>query len=235
MPGVSASSVDDRLASLLDTHGYDQHVFVPTRRSNRSDNLLDLLISSSSTSPQQMISNVDVRSSHHLSDHDLVLCDISVRRHKPSAVRYAYRNIKSIDLVDFEACLRSSQLFTDPAITPDEYLDQFEATATDLLDRVAPLRYGTRPGGRKAAKWLEPDAVAAKQLRRRLERRWKKSGNDDVRVAYRTACRRGNTLINASRNKFQCQRVVDVSGNPRRMWSAVKDLLHTDHSRGDGG
>jgi Endonuclease-reverse transcriptase len=86
VPGVNASSVDGRLASLLDTHGYEQHVTVPTRRSSRSDNLLDLLISSSSTSPQQLISKVEVRSSHHLSDHDLVLCDLSAWRHKPPAV-----------------------------------------------------------------------------------------------------------------------------------------------------
>jgi hypothetical protein len=46
----------------------------------------------------------------------------------------------------------SCSVFTDPAITPDEYLGQFEATATDLLDRVAPLRYGTRPGGRTVGK-----------------------------------------------------------------------------------
>jgi hypothetical protein len=41
-------------------------------------------------------------------------------------------------------------------------------------------------------------------------------------------------FINASRNKFQYQQVIDASGNPRRMKSTVKDLLHTNHDRGDG-
>lgn len=149
MPGVNATSVDVRLASLLDTHGYEQHVTAPTRRSSRSDNLLGLLISSSSTFPHQLLSNVAVRSSHHHADHELVTCDLLAWRHKPSAIRYVYRNIKSIE---FEARLRSSQLFTDPAVTPDEYLGQFEATVSDLLDDVAPLRHGTRPGGRKSSK-----------------------------------------------------------------------------------
>jgi hypothetical protein len=91
MPGGDATKVDDRLTSLLDTQGYQQHVNVPTRRSGRSDNLLDLLISPLSTSPLQLLSNVEVRSSYHLSDHELVTCNISVWRHKPPAVRYVYR------------------------------------------------------------------------------------------------------------------------------------------------
>jgi len=81
---------------------------------------------------------------------------------------------------------------------------------------VAPIRHGTRPGGRLAAKWLEPEAVSAKQHRRQLERRWKKSGSDQDRVAYRASCRRAHLLINLSRNK-------------RRVWGAVKDLLHTSN------
>ena len=48
-------------------------------------------------------------------------------------------------------------------------------------------------------------------------------------MEYRAACRRANTLIKASRNKFRYQRVVGSIDNPRRMGSAVKDLLHTDH------
>jgi hypothetical protein len=89
MPGVNATSVDDRLTSLLDIHGYQQHVTVPTRRSGRSDNLLDLLISPLSTFQQELLINVEIRSSHNLSDHELVVCDLSVWRHKPSATKYA--------------------------------------------------------------------------------------------------------------------------------------------------
>jgi hypothetical protein len=40
-------------------------------------------------------------------------------------------------------------------------------------------------------------------------------------------------LINASRNKHRYQRVVDAGNNSRRVWSAVKDLLHNDRRPGD--
>jgi len=122
--------------------------------------------------------------------------------------------------------LRTSRLFTDPADTSDGYLGQLESTVTMILDELAPMRHGTRPGGRKGAKWLEPEAVAAKQLRRRLERRWKKSGHESDRAAYRAVCQHANTLINSSRNRHRYQRVVEAGNNSRRVWSAVKDLLY---------
>jgi len=219
--GDKAGAIDERLANLLDVHGYQQHVTGPTR----GKNLLDLVITPASTSPP-LVSNVVVQSSHGASDHDLVVCDLSVWRHKLTAVNYSYRNIRGIDLADFEKRLRSSRLFTDPADTPDGYLGQLESTVTMILDELAPMRHGTRPCGRKGAKWLEPEAVAAKQLRRRLERRWKKSGHESDRAAYRATCQRANTLINSSRNRHRYQRVVEAGNNSRRVWSAVKDLLY---------
>jgi len=88
------------------------------------------------------------------------------------------------------------------------------------------MRHGTRPGGRKGARWLDPEAIAAKQLRRRLERRWKKFGLESDRVAYRAACHHANVLINKSRSRHQYKHIVDAGSNPRRVWSAVKDLLY---------
>ena len=136
---------------------------------------------------------------------------------------------KKTDIADFENRLRSSDLFTDPAGSPDSYLAQFETTVTTVLNQVAPLKVGHRPGGRRGARWLDPEAVTAKQHRRRLERRWKKTGSEPDHVAYRDACRYTNKLINASRNRHRCQRIIDAGNNARQVWSNVKDLLHTNY------
>jgi Reverse transcriptase (RNA-dependent DNA polymerase)/Endonuclease-reverse transcriptase len=224
LPGDGDGCIDGRLSTLLNEHGYQQHVTGPTR----GGNLLDLLITSSS-SAHPLVSNVAIRSSHGLSDHDVVVCDLSVRRYKPAAISYSYRNIRNVDPVDFERRLRSSRLFTAPDDSPDGFLCQIELTVTTILDEVAPLRRGTRAGGVRATRWLDADAVAAKKQRRRLERRWKKFGHEIDRVAYRAACRRANALINGSRNRCRYQRVVDAGRDTRRVWSAVKDLLYTNH------
>ena len=73
LPGDEAASIDERFVSLLDIHGYQQHVTEPTR----GRNLLDLLITPT-TSSQPLISNVAVLNTHQLSDHELVVCNLSV-------------------------------------------------------------------------------------------------------------------------------------------------------------
>lgn len=234
MPGEDSATIDARLFALLEVHGYQQHVTQPTRHGPGKDNdsLLDLLITPTSA-PRSLLSNVAVCSSHDLSDHDLVVGDLSAWRHKPAAVSYEYRNIRDIDVTDLERRIRSSRLFTDPAETPDEYVDQMESTLSEIMDHVAPLRHGTRAGGSKGAKWLDREAVEAKQCRRRLERRWKRSGGELDRVAYRAACRRANKLINQSRNRHRYQRVAEAGRSSRRVWSAVKDLLYTSDRGAD--
>jgi len=150
-------------------------------------------------------------------------------RHKLPPTRYTYRDIKKIDIADFENRLRSSDLFTDPAGTPDSYLAQFQTTVTTVLNHVAPLNVGYRLGGRMRARWLDPEATTAKQHRRRLERRWKETGSEPDLVAYRDTCRHTNKLINASGNRHRCQRIIDAGNNARQVCSNVKDLLHTNY------
>jgi len=93
-------------------------------------------------------------------------------------------------------------------------------------------RYVTAPRlvAEKVLKWLDPEAVEAKQLRRRLERRWKKYGEEcNCRVAYRAACCRANVLIYSSMNRHRYQRIAEAPKDSRRIWSAVIDLLHVDN------
>jgi Reverse transcriptase (RNA-dependent DNA polymerase)/Endonuclease-reverse transcriptase len=229
MPGEDANTIDDRLSALLDEHGYQQHINVPTRRDpcTQRENILDVLITSQSP-VQSVVSNIEVCKSHGMSDHDLITCNLNVKRLKEQAVAYTYRCIKNVDIVDFTRRLWSSSLFINTPTTPDEYVAQVKSTVTDILDQVAPMRSGHRPGGRNGARWLSADAVAAKRMRRRLERRWKRSGYDHDRIEYRAACRRANSLINASRNQHRYERVIAAGRDPRRVWTAVKNLLHVN-------
>jgi len=108
MPGVDKNSIDRQLSLLLDTHGYCQHVDVPTHHdpSFRSENLLDHVITGQSMTKFE--SSINVVSSHGLSDHDLVVFRLRTRRFKAPAVYYSYRNIKQVVAADFESRLGDS-------------------------------------------------------------------------------------------------------------------------------
>ena len=116
-------------------------------------------------------------------------------------------------------------------MNPDDYLLQLKSTVSSILDQMAPIRQGHRPGGKKGARWLSVDAISAKRNRRQLERLWKKSGSEIDRVKYRTACQQANLLINKSRNQHHCDRITSTGKNIRQVWTAVKDLLHVDRGR----
>ena len=108
------------------------------------------------------------------------------RVRKP-VVTYVTRNIRSIDTAKFDAALRQLELFSQPALMADEYVDQLDTMFTRLLNDMAPARLRVSTSTNK---WLSDDAAAAKRRRRRLERRWRKSAADADRQIYRRACRK---------------------------------------------
>ena len=73
----------------------------------------------------------------------------------------------------FEDDLRKSVVFSEPASDVDTYVDQLNNALTELLDKHAPVRTTRRRPPKRISRWLSDEAVAAKRLRRRLERRWR--------------------------------------------------------------
>ena len=94
-----------------------------TRRSapNTRENILDLVIVPETST---LITAVSVVVSHHLSDNDLVVCDLKLGPEKASPPTRLDRNIKAVNRAEYVRLLRASSLFTNPATTADEFADQ---------------------------------------------------------------------------------------------------------------
>ena len=170
LPGNSPNTIGDELSELLHSTSFVHFVDAPTRYDVHHDkwSLLDLVISSSASF---LTSPVSVNSSHEISDHSLLLANLSTRRQKPPRRSYQYRNLKDIDLDSFQQQILASFLFTDPDPTVDGFEQQMENTITSILNDFSPLKTGHRSGPRQTKNWLSPEAVEAKKHRRRLERR----------------------------------------------------------------
>lgn len=81
LPVIIESSIDSPLSSLLDVHGYHQHVPGSTwhDQSRSTASLLDLVITAAPmTSPPA--SDVQICSSHGLSDHAVCVVGVKVTR-----------------------------------------------------------------------------------------------------------------------------------------------------------
>jgi hypothetical protein len=223
-PASDSTSVNGELTELLDVHGLRQHVSVPTR--SDPDHLLDILATDSVLS----VSDVRVVETG-ASDHKLVVAAVGAVQSAPQkTVSVRYRNIRQIDIVDFEFRLRQSPLFTAPADTVDAYADQIQSVVTALLDDVAPLRCVRRRPAKAITRWLSDEAIISKRERRRSERRWKKTRLELDRVAYRRVCRQTNKLINASRADYFRQE-LSATTDCKRRWQIAKELLHSNKTK----
>lgn len=222
-PGADSTSVDPDLAAVFSETGLTQHVQSPTRVSGNSSNLLDVLATDASLS----VSNVRVDDAGCVSDHSLVTATVSVRKRGPCAVPMVSRATRNIDTVKFEDALRKSALFTSPSLSVDGYVEQLERIVVAELDRVAPLRRRVRRPPKPVSRWLSDAAVNAKRKRRRLERRWIRTGQEDDRLAYRRACRQANRIINDSRRDYYRGQLATLTDSKDR-WKLTKHLLHSN-------
>jgi len=221
-------AISTELQSLLDIHGLQQHVSSPTRRTPDPNSLLDLVISSSNNISSTPVSSVTVIPSHYISDHDLVTFSLSSKSQiKRTTTTYSFRKLANMDVQAFRDDLTDFELFTSPVDTADELAEQIDQVTSAILDKHCSLQTRTKLTPTKPDnRWLTPEALAAKRLRCRLERRWKKHQRESDRQAYRKACRSANRAITESRTKFYCERVQAAGKDCRSRWSAIKDILH---------
>jgi Reverse transcriptase (RNA-dependent DNA polymerase)/Endonuclease-reverse transcriptase len=222
-PGATASTIRDDLSTTIDAFGLKQLVTSPTHSGPYGDSLLDLVITAKDST---LLDNLAVCNTHGVSDHCLVKWTVArcLNRRQPTTV--FYRNLKSLDLDAFRTALSNSPLFTAPEDTVDGFASQIDDVVTDILDQLAPIRQLKKCPGKKINRWLSDAAIEAKRLRRRLERRWKATGDILARRSYRAICRQANKLINESRMQHCCSSIADKPYGSRQQWSAVRDVLH---------
>jgi hypothetical protein len=170
--GVDPNSVRMDLTTLFDMHGLHQHVPTSTRSTLSTNSLLDLVISRAGSG---QVLNVDVQPTHAFSDHDLVTWSISTKTRPPRLLQsYSVRNVKSMNLTQFQEDLRCSKLFTAPEESADGFAHQLESVVLDVLDKYCPLQTRTKfASTRRDCRRLSAVAVQAKRNRRRLERQWR--------------------------------------------------------------
>src|SRR6476619_3201937 len=165
-----------------------------------------------------------------LSDHSLIMCKIVEMSHRAPIVTATFRCWKRLNIDSFKQKLLSSSVYRCPAATVNLFTDQLRNDICRILDELLPVHRITRISGKSTNHWLSREAVKAKERRRQLERRWKATGYEAVRVQYRKACREVDRLINESRKAFYMQHVTESSHDPRSLWRVVKGILHTNQT-----
>ena len=183
-PASADSLVETGLHEVLANFDLIQHISVPTR----NESLLNLI---TTTSTSTRVNDIQVTESQ-IADHRLVMCSMDTTLSSPPVSSISYRDIKKIDLALFRSKLLSSSVFTTPASTTDEYVEQLEMNVLTVLDELAPMRTKKKRKVGKSNSWLSEDASRAKKQRCMLERTWMRTRKDSDQILYRRSCHHAN-------------------------------------------
>ena len=126
--------------------------------------------------------------------------------------------------------MRKSCLFVSPDVSVDGFCAQLRKTVTDILDELIPVKSRRARVGKCGKNWLSDEAVEAKRPRRKLERQWKVSGSENIRKAYRIACKSANKLIVSSHRAAMSHEIANAGRDSKKLWKAVNNILHKRRS-----
>ena len=133
----------------------------------------------------------------------------------PHPSKFIFRRTKTINIIEFNNDLASSDLILHPPISLPELLDSYDSTLLSILDKHAPLITKVSTP-RKPNPWYTAALLALKSARRHLERKYISAHSVSDYKILRTATNQYHKLIahakdNSLRNSFSHQSPTHVS------------------------
>ena len=190
----------------------------PTHKNNH---ILDLLIARRDESIVKDICVCDPV----ISDHFAVLCKLNISKPSVPSQIITYRNIRSIDMVQFRRDLSASSLIQSPSPELNDLCNQYDFVLKSLLDKHAPSRTKSvtlRP----KAPWFNDVIKVNKRKRRSLERRWRKSNLTVDRQLFVDQCNYVKKLIFEAKMNFYSNLITDAGSDCHALFRSIDRLLH---------
>ena len=172
---------------LLQSLGLQQHVTDPT---HIHGHILDLIITRMAENVIREKPQVD----RYFSDHASVLCKLVSNKPCFARKKINYRKIKSVDVPTLVNDLAESSLCRNvscssdvdilSALELDNLAKTYNHTLSHLLELHAPLKTKTIVS-RPTVPWYNDEIHRAKLLRRKAERKWRKTKQDEDFQAFK--------------------------------------------------
>ena len=214
-----------KLLDLLESVGLQQHVTQPTHVHGHT---LDLII----TRHSDQIVQDPPQTDRFISEHASLLCKLLHAKPAVTTNVVTYRKLKSVDLDSLKNDLAACGLCQDQSeelshLTPegvDALLHNYNSTLSRLINRHAPLKKKTLRA-RPRVPWYNADIDSAKRIRRKGERRWRKSKLLSDLTIFKSRKNHVTHLMNQARQAFYTNFIDENSADQGRLFQATKKLL----------
>jgi hypothetical protein len=147
-----------------------------------------------------------------------------MKKPTPSSRTVKYRKYKTIDLDNFKADIKNSELYTDPKDNLDDMMCQYNMVLAELLNKHAPIQEKDIKV-RSEAPWYTDCIRSEKQKRRKYEKKWRRSQLEADRQEYKNQCVKVNDMLLATKTDYYSNLVQNSIGQ-KELFKIVDNLLH---------
>lgn len=208
-----------KFTKLLDDMNLIQHV---TGSTHRSGHTLDLVISRSSD-PHVLSGPPEVGS--FVSDHASIISKIKLQ--KPSPIKYHdinYRKLNGINMDMFKRTVTTS-LMCSPDIDVNDMVSAYNDTLGDIINEFAPV-ITKRVPIRVRQPWFNSSLKDMKIMKRKLERKWRRTGLVSDYNNFKSARSRMNCFMKKCKNEYFTQLISKNESDQKQLFRIIEKLLH---------
>ena len=211
-----------RFLGLLDSVGLDQHVSVPTHISGHT---LDLIITRNSD--QLLVSSP--WTDYLFSDHLPVHCNIQVEKPLLKSKQISFRKLKSIDISSLRDDLSKSDLCSNAidSLELNDLVTRYDEAVYHQLWIVMHLPLINKTvTKRPIVPWFNNEIKTAKRMRRRAERKWRKTKLRLDFLDYKAKKNRATFEMKKARQEFYTDFIAENSHDTRKLFRSAKTLFN---------
>ena len=160
-----------------------------------------------------------------ISDHYTVCADLRFVKPNWERKRICGRKLKAINLEHFRQDVALSPLLSEASNDLLTLLHLYNSELSSVLDKHAPLKsriVTIRP----AAPWFSEEIKLERRVRRRLERRWRRTRLPEDRLRFIEQNRIFNELLLSVRSQYYTKLIDDNCLNQRKLFGMVGKLLY---------
>lgn len=212
------------MSGLIEAHGLQQHVKVPTHIRGHT---LDVVITRDSLSlPELIISDTGIgdRQGNSICDHFAVSFNIHIAKPPPQHKQITYRKLRDIDMSSFISDISNHPDLQNLDADLEDLVDTYNTTLQSVLDKHAPLCTKSiivRPH----APWFSEEIREAKQDRRKRERLYRRTELTVHLDAFRQQCKVVNVLIASAKETYYSAKISECKGDAKQLFKLTKGLL----------
>lgn len=204
-----------RLTDFLYCMHLNNYVTEPTHFTKHSSSLIDLLCSN------VPLVNVTVDYIPELGGHAMVTCELKIRKEKPLPRTFLYRNIKNINMDNFNSDLLSFNWEALKSLsTVDEKIFYFNSYLLSLFDAHAPERIVVLKN--KSKPWLTENVRLMMRLRNEAHYKYRISGSESDKALYKNMKHLVNSSIFYEQKAYFENKINKNISNSKKLWKNLK-------------